>query len=159
MSPFHFQLVSRQPHLVRSLREEQEVPRDCGGQSAAAGGPRGLETPGPEGHQVHLCPHLGRLLHPSRGKKKKTLFSRFQIRMLHVFSLTLEYLIKTSRPRRCRRFSSALTPCWPTATSCLALGRRRSPWWPKPLTCLCWCVARPTSFAKGCKRILLFLMN
>lgn len=75
MSSFHFQLVSRQPHLVRSLREEQEVPRDCGGQSAAAGGPRGLETPGPEGHQVHLCPHLGRLLHPSRGKKKKQPFS------------------------------------------------------------------------------------
>lgn len=96
---------------------------------------------------------------PEARKKKTTLFSRFQIRMLHVFSLTLQYLIETSPPRRCRRFSSALTPCWPTATSCLALGRRRSPWWPKPLTCLCWCVARPTSFAKGCKRIPLFLMN
>lgn len=68
-------------------------------------------------------------------------------------------LIKVSPTRRCRRFSLALMPCWPTATSCLGLGRRRSPWWPKPLTCLYWCVVRPTSFAKGCKRIPLFLMN
>lgn len=91
MPSFHVQLISRQPHLVRSLREEQEVPRDCGGQPAAAGGPRGLETPGPEGHQVHLRPHLGRLLHPSRGKKKK-MFSRFQIRALHLFCVHVSSL-------------------------------------------------------------------
>lgn len=81
-SSLHFQFISCQPHFVRSLREEQDVPRDRGGQPAAAGGPRGLETPGPEGHQVHLRPHLGRLLHPSRGKNKTPLFlfsSSFQI--------------------------------------------------------------------------------
>lgn len=49
--------------------------------------------------------------------------------------------------------------CWPMATSCPAWGRRRSPWWPKPLTCLCWCVVRPTSFVRGCRQIPSCPMN
>lgn len=60
---------------------------------------------------------------------------------------------------RYQRFSSELTLCWPTATSCLGWGRRRSLWWPKPSTCLCWCVVRRTSFVKGCRRIPSCPMN
>lgn len=65
-SIFNFQLVTGQPHPVRGLREKQEVPCDCGGQQASSGGPGSPEAPGPEGHQLYLCPYLSCLLHPSR---------------------------------------------------------------------------------------------
>lgn len=72
---FH-QLVAGQPHLVRGLREEEEVPCDRGGQQAATGGPRGPEAPCPERHQLHLRPYLGCLLHSSRGTCTRWSLSR-----------------------------------------------------------------------------------
>ena len=61
------QLIPGKPHLVRGLWQEQEVPRDCGGQQAPAGGQGVPEAPGPEGHQLHLRPHLSCFLYPTRG--------------------------------------------------------------------------------------------
>lgn len=61
------QLLTGQSHLMRGLREEQEVPCDCGGQQASIGGKRGLEAPGPEGHQLHLCPYINCFIYPAWG--------------------------------------------------------------------------------------------
>lgn len=56
-------------------------------------------------------------------------------------------------PCRCQRFSWVPMRCWPMAMLCLVWGRLRLLWLQKPLTYLCWCVARPTSSARGCRRI------
>lgn len=80
--------------------------------------------------------------------------------MLHVLCVCGYFMITPGFVScRCQRFSLVLTRCWPTATSCLGWGRRRSLWWPKPSTCLCWCVVRRTSFAKGCRRIPSYPTN
>lgn len=62
------------------------------------------------------------ILPEARGKH--CIFGNSMFNVLSL-SLLLEYLIITSQLHRCQRFSLVLTPCWPTAMSCLVWGRRR----------------------------------
>lgn len=62
-------------------------------------------------------------------------------------------------PCRCQRFSSVLMLCWPMVTWCLVWGRLRLLWLQKPSTYRCWCVVRPTSSVRGCRRIPLCQTN